>query len=284
MRAVSAPADVSDLFRRDVARRIERAAEADAVAIAEQLVAAGGGWGTTVFALADGHAVLDGPGLYTNVALAVGLDGAITVDDLDVLERRAVEVGVPAAVEIVPIADPSVLRITAERGYALTALRTVLAMSLPDGRPTDATRPEIKIVRVADDASLALWQHVCAIGWGHARPAARRASDAFATATVAVPGTQLVLAVATDDGRPLGCAGVSICEGVATLGAMATHPDERGRGVQRALVHHRLGLAVAAGCDLATSSVVPGGASERNLARLGFTPLYTRPTVTRRSR
>lgn len=281
MPAVGSSGDVSDLFRPPVVRRIERAAEADAVAIAQRLIAAAGGWGTTCFHLAGGHALLDGPGLYTNVAVAVGLERAITANDLDLLEQRAAEVGVPAAVEVVPIADPSVIRLTAARGYALSGLRTVLAMVLPDGRPDDPTGRDIEVTAVTDDGSLALWQGACALGWGHDRPDARRASDAFAAAANATPGGQLLLAVAADDGRPLGCAGLSIIDGVATLGAMATLPTERGRGVQRALVHHRLALAEAAGCDLATTSAVPGGASERNLVRLGFTPLYTRPTVTR---
>ena len=43
--------------------------------------------------------------------------------------------------------------------------------------------------------------------------------------------------------------------------------------VQAALVRHRLGVALAAGCDLIASSAVTGGASERNLGRLGFQPV-----------
>ena len=62
---------------------------------------------------------------------------------------------------------------------------------------------------------------------------------------------------------------------------MSTLPAERGRGVQRTLVAERLRLAAIAGCDLATVTAVLGGASERNLLRLGFQRRYVKTTWTR---
>ena len=44
--------------------------------------------------------------------------------------------------------------------------------------------------------------------------------------------------------------------------------------MQSALIRERLALAVARGCDLAATTVAPNGVSERNLVRLGFTPVY----------
>jgi GNAT superfamily N-acetyltransferase len=62
---------------------------------------------------------------------------------------------------------------------------------------------------------------------------------------------------------------------------MSTLPSERRRGVQAALVHHRLRLARAAGCGIATSTTVSGGASERNLRRLCFEPWFEVTTLAR---
>ena len=60
---------------------------------------------------------------------------------------------------------------------------------------------------------------------------------------------------------------------------MTTLPSERRRGVQAALIAHRVRLAVDAGCDLVVSSTVPANPSERNLVRAGFRPLYETVTL-----
>jgi GNAT superfamily N-acetyltransferase len=111
---------------------------------------------------------------------------------------------------------------------------------------------------------------------------ARRAADAFATAAQVVDGDGMVIALDAADGRPLGCASMTLHEEVATLGGMSTIPAERGRGVQAALILHRLGVAKAAGCTIATSTTVVGGASERNVQRFGFRPIYVKQTWVRR--
>ena len=74
---------------------------------------------------------------------------------------------------------------------------------------------------------------------------------------------------------------MTIFEDVATLGGMSTIPAERGRGVQAALILHRLGLAKQAGCTIATSTTVVGGASERNVQRFGFEPNHVKQTWVR---
>ena len=57
---------------------------------------------------------------------------------------------------------------------------------------------------------------------------------------------------------------------IATLGGMSTLPGERRRGVEAALIVHRLRKAAELGCEIATSSTEPDSNSERNLVRLGF--------------
>ena len=96
--------------------------------------------------------------------------------------------------------------------------------------------PDDVVVRpVRSAADLASWQEVSALGWGHATAEARRAADAFAVAAHAIDGDGMVIAFDAGDGRPLGCASLTVRDGLATLGGMSTLPAERGRGVQAAL-------------------------------------------------
>ena len=138
--------------------------------------------------------------------------------------------------------------------------------------------PSILVER-ADGELLGVWQDVAASGFGVGEGEPRRVSDAFAKAAAVVDAAGFLLARDGDDGRPLGCASVTIRDGLATLGGMTTLPSERRRGVQAALIAHRLRLASEAGCDLVASSTVPANASERNLARAGFRPLYETVTL-----
>jgi GNAT superfamily N-acetyltransferase len=74
---------------------------------------------------------------------------------------------------------------------------------------------------------------------------------------------------------------MSIRGGVALLFGDATLPEARGRGVQQALIGHRLRLASEAGCEWAMASVLPGSGSHRNYERMGFGLAYMRVNVMR---
>ena len=265
--------------RGSLIERIARTWARDAATHARLLADQDPSWGTEVFELAGGCAVLGGPGLYVNRVLAMGLAGPVAAEDFALLEQRSAVVGVPPSVDVVPTADRSVTELAAARGYLLT--RFITTHIRPPGSGTDGlgSSPSITVQRV-DAGLLAEWQEVAANGFGE-HGDARRASDASAKAAAAMEHTQLLLARGLDDGRLLGCASIAIRDGMATLGAMATLPAERGRGVQTALVAHRVRLAVEVGCDLVTSSTVPANSSERNLVRAGFRPLYETVTLAR---
>jgi GNAT superfamily N-acetyltransferase len=235
-------------------------------------------WGTEVFDLAGGYAVLCGPGLYVNRALAVGLTGPMSAADFELLERRCAVVGVSPAVDVTPTTHGSVTEVAGARGYRLLRFLTTHVRALGGNDATPSTDPSIVIER-ADGDLLEVWQDVAAAGFEVGPGDQRRASDAFAAAAAAVDRDGFLLARDAADGSPLGCASVTFRDGVATLGGMSTLPAHRRRGVQRALVAHRLELAVERGCDLAVSSTVPANASERNLVRAGFRPLHETVTL-----
>ena len=116
-------------------------------------------------------------------------------------------------------------------------------------------------------------------GFGAETPDEAVRSDEMARAERAVAGASAYLADV--DGTAVGCGSLTIDDGIAVLGGAATAPSGRRRGVQSALLRHRLAVATGAGCDLAVATAVPAGDSARNLLRLGFTLVYGQAVMTR---
>lgn len=250
----------------------------DAVAFADVLRRQDPSWGTETFPLAGGQAVLCGPGLYVNRALAAGHDRPLGADDLELLEARSAAVGVTAAVDVGPVTHPAGVEELSRRGYAAVDEVAVLVRELGDVDVLASSPTGLRIDR-ADGDLLDVWQETSAIGWGHTTDVARRASDAFARAAAAIDGEHFELVRSGD--RPVACASLTMRSGVATLGGMSTRPDHRRRGIQSALIVERLRAAAATGCDLAASTAAPGGGSERNLLRHGFVRVCTVATWVR---
>ncbi len=172
------------------------------------------------------------------------------------------------------VTHPVTLDILAARGYEVGRRTSALARQLGDVAALPPPDPRFVVER-ADGELLAIWQEASALGWGHDTPEQRRVSDAFARAAAVVDGEHFVVVRSVTDRRPVATASLTIRDRIATLGGMSTLPAERGRGVQSALIVHRLRTAAAAGCDWATSTAAPGGTSERNLLRHGFEPAGT---------
>ena len=241
----------------------------NASAFAEVLANQDPSWGSESFSLAGGRAVLCGAGMYVNHAIAVGLDGELSEANWRTFEERCEAVGVLPTFEVSPATAGGVRAQLASRGYEVDAARAALLCgldrveSLPDPNPAFVIEP-------ANGDLLPLWQATSTAGWGHHASAARKASDAFARAAAVVDGDNLVVARDVQDRRPVGCASMTVNGRIATLGGMSTLPGERRRGVQAALIVHRLRKAVELGCEIATSSTEPDSNSERNLVRLGF--------------
>jgi GNAT superfamily N-acetyltransferase len=262
--------------------RLEQVSAENAVAWALALSAIDRSWGTETLAVAGGQLVLCGPGLYVNRAIATGIGAPLGAADIGLIVDRSASVGVPAAVEVTPATHPESISTLHEHGFVHDAGSDVTALVRPlTELPVDLERSGIDVVSVGE-RSLAEWQDVSALGWGHVTESGRRAADAFAAAARVVDGDGMVIAVDASDGRPLGCASLTLRDEVATLGGMSTIPAERGRGVQAALILHRLGRAKAAGCTIATSTTVVGGASERNVQRFGFRPTHVKQTWVRK--
>jgi GNAT superfamily N-acetyltransferase len=77
-------------------------------------------------------------------------------------------------------------------------------------------------------------------------------------------------------GQLAGGAAMCVHDRVAQLCGAATLPAHRRKGVQSALLSHRLAHAAAAGCDIATITTLPGSKSQQNAQSRGFELLYAR--------
>jgi len=254
---------------------VERAAALDMVGVARVLADREPVWGSETLEIADGHAVLFGPGLYVNRALASGLESEVNDVELKLLQERSRAVGVPPAFEVNEHTSPSVVPLLAAHGFQAGRPTAWMLRSLGSDLPRSDGSVEVEVV---DAESLTAWQAATAIGWGHLDVSARGASDAFAAAAFEVQSPGLLLARSANDGRVLGCASLSLRDDLAILGGMSTFPHERGRGVQGALIAARLRLAADAGFTRAATQVAPGSGSQRNLARHGFVPSHTNTT------
>ena len=212
-----------------------------------------------------GALVSMGPGRYVNRAVGVTIDdiGAPEADRLEAWFRQR---ELPPMVEASAWASAATLTTLAARRYVPVWFRSMFAMPCrSDALPKAAG---VSVVPVRSDAEAATWRDVLAAGFDVTEPPARAVSDEMARADRAVTSGEQFLAVI--DGRAAGCCSVIMANGVAWLGAAATLPEFRRRGVQTAMVRHRVAYAEAASCDLAAATALPDGASARNLSRLGF--------------
>jgi predicted GNAT family acetyltransferase len=81
------------------------------------------------------------------------------------------------------------------------------------------------------------------------------------------------------DGMPAAVGSMRIDGRLCQLAGTATSTPFRGRGLQKALIAHRLHAARQAGCDLAVVTTAPGTRSQENLMRNGFALLYARAVI-----
>lgn len=221
-----------------------------------------------------GALVALGPGRWVNRAIGVS-----PLDDpsmLEELERFFIEAGVPPSLEIGTWAAPSDLGALSSRGYTVAWLRDVFV--LVSASPPARAESEV-LVREVDPSGADEWVDVFTRAFGGDEPAEVANAELHATAIMLTPSTTHFVASIGDD--IVGCASLSIVDGVAWLGGAATLLAHRDRGVQTALLGHRLGVAADAGCAVAAATATPSGPSARNLRRSGFTLATAQAVLTR---
>lgn len=270
-----------------LARRIEGALAADLLAFARARAALDPGSGAAHLALAGGVAVWTGQ--FGSRGQAVGLDGPLTDADLDRLVgflADPVRGGGPAEIELCPLAADAVAEALDRHPHRLHGFRNVYAAPLPPSDGAGGTSPSgppgLTIEAVVGEERLAVWSRILLDGFGYQPGERRDRVAAWNRMMGTVPEATLLLA--SIHGEPVGASSVLVHDlpgrgRVASLGGTTTLVPQRRRGVQLALLRHRLALAAGAGCDLAVVTADPGSSSGRNARRAGFALAYTNARV-----
>jgi len=228
--------------------------------------------------IAGGWAPFVEPGHPVNRASGMGVRGEVAPADLDRLESFYLSRGEPVRVELCPFAHASLISLLGARAYRLRSFTTMHALSLARWSPPPAIEG-VAVERVAD-STVDEFARTISLGF---HEGSEPAPMYLRIPRVNARMPSVACFLARVDGRPAGAGSVSLTPrdegGVACLFGAATLPWARRRGVQRALLTARLGLARDAGFDLAGVMAETGSASDRNMHRVGFGALYTRPAL-----
>jgi GNAT superfamily N-acetyltransferase len=233
-------------------------------------------------AVADGLALWLGEGSPVNGAVGLGMRGPVEEADVVRLEAFYRERGATAVTNICPLADSSLLLALGRRGWRATGFEHLLVLALDSEPPKDvacrqtgdASRWSVAApeVRVCSPEERETWVRIATLGFSdEASPG--RGEEEFGR--IMAGRDEAILVLAWVDGEPAGTGALVIDGGVGWLLGDSTVPEYRRRGVQQAIQRHRLELAREAGCHLAVTEAAPGGASQRNMERLGFSIAYT---------
>ncbi len=201
----------------------------------------------------------------------------------------------PMRIELSSLARPEAATMLTAGGYRLVGFENQLGCELktwgqaPDSPaagacPQDSGRAIVVETLAATDEKL--WRDVTVDGFAQpdASPTAhetfpRQVLDDIFITLGRTSGFRRY--VARIDGHAAGAASMRIDGDIAQLAGAATLPAFRRRGVQTALLRHRLVEARDAGCALAVVTTQPGSTSQANSQRRGFSVLYTRAILVR---
>ena len=239
------------------------------------------------------------PGTWINAAIGAGLEAAedaapdddVAVDRLiDFYRSRQLE----PRIELAPQARPTLLEALARRGFVVRRFLNLFVRDL-EARPPDRdvmvpAGVDFSIVDPRDEAASLRWAEVSAQNFAPAREI--RGDDvALGLRIVRHPRCTAVAALAS--GRIVGGAAFEIGPDghdspvaarhgrIAALFGAVVEPEWRRRGVQRAMIEHRVRLAAERGLRYATISSHPGVATERTARRGGFELACTKVVLVR---
>ncbi|WP_069162278.1 GNAT family N-acetyltransferase [Nocardia altamirensis] len=230
--------------------------------------------------LGSGLAVWAGPGSPFDKVVGVGMDGEFSDQELAAVEQEFADRDTPVQFEVSTLADPAVVERLTRRGYVLVGFENVLGLRLAPGRQANSAHG-VEIAP-ATPAQFDTWLQVCVDGFATPDTQGVPSSEEFPRESLEhamgdlAATTGFSRLIAQVDGVAAGSASLRLHDGIAQLCGASTLPAFRRRGIQASLLAHRLATAAAAGCDLATVTVLPGSKSQQNVQRLGFQLLYVR--------
>jgi hypothetical protein len=252
-----------------LARRCEAAEAANGRALGE------GSSLVETMEIGGGVAVFGGAGSPLTHSLGIGVNGPMTAAEFDAMEDFYRRRGSESLIDLCPMADPTVLEQVSNRRYRIIEFNNLMVKALAPEDLADPIPAELGIEDVPADQT-ADWCRLTLRGFtGLDHP-----PDEMLAAFEGINFLgRLYRAIRL--GEPAGGGSMSIHGGVAMLHGDSTLIAHRNRGVQRAMIRHRLMIAASEGADMAMACVIPGSASHRNYERCGFRLFYMRVNVAR---
>jgi GNAT superfamily N-acetyltransferase len=259
----------------ELAARLETAEALDAAECAEAEARLHPESGAAVRAVAGGVLAYLGPESPLTHALALGMSGPVTAEQLDEAEEFFRSREAPVTIDICPYADRTLLELVTARGYRITEFSHVMVRPMMP----EESFPEEPSIEVR-----AAFPHECDV-WARAVVAGFFGRDAiteeeFRTGRILFDMSNSSALFALLGGEPAGCAAVSFRKSIASCFADSTLLRFRRRGVHRALILARLRMAAERGADFVAAGTQPGSGSQRDYERLGFQVAYTKITMT----
>lgn len=183
---------------------------------------------------------------------------------------RARQFGVPDLYWMVKLDSPPGVAELLPAGSAVAETLDVLALDLSQGAPAlPAPAGDVDVRWATDPATARDGEEVGSVVFGGSMPPEERLAENAKRNAASVPAGEGGTVVAYAGGRPVGCGGVTMAEGVARLWGGAVAESARGQGVYRAILGARLDYGAAHG---ATVALVKGRVETSGpiLRRAGF--------------
>jgi GNAT superfamily N-acetyltransferase len=215
-------------------------------------------------------------GATSPVSQAVGLGFApIGIENLHQIEAWFAQRQCPTRIDTCPLVSHEWVQLLAANRYTLLSFKNTWGLPL-EGLSLEV--PEASVdVRQIQGEERELWAQTIGKGF------AGREDDIDVNVSLGRPNSfstrvNCFLGCINQDAAGGGL--VAIAEDIALLSSMSTRVAFRRRGVQAALLYHRLKFAQARECKWAIVHTTPTNTdSQRNIERLGFHLLYTKITL-----
>jgi ribosomal protein S18 acetylase RimI-like enzyme len=270
----------------ELAAQIDIAEAGLTLAVGRALQAQGTRRGLLVELLDGGVAMYAGPMSPMNKMIGVGFRGLPDASRLDAIEAHFAAAGEPLQAEVSSFADPAFMQMLAARGYLLSGFENVLGRVLhaADGEDAQVADVTVRRMEAHEDTewlkqSIDGFMHADTQGIAAPELPPREFMESALEGFILAPG--FLRYGAWIDGELAGVGAMRIDGQLAQLCGATTQPGFRRRGVQTALLRHRLAVAVEAGCTLVLMTTQPGSKSHENGCKQGFVQLLNRAVMIR---
>ncbi len=251
----------------DIARREEERQARGTSEVALEAEAINGGWMGFVE-----------PGSWANQACGLGLTGPITEAELDRLVEYYTSRGVEPRIEVAAFADSTLVEGLAARGFVLREFENVLALDLEKGvRPPPHSPSDDLVIEAIDARDPGALRHYAELTSKLFAKEGQVVEEHAIETAMRIAAHPRCQGYVVRLGEEWVAGGTLEIDGdICSLIGAAVASAYRRRGIQTAIMLHRIERARQSGCRLAVIHSRPGIATERNAARLGFFLAYSK--------